>query len=227
MAYDSGGDITGIGDANLVVTGDLTVRSTYGGKYALSGANLFFEGGSVRVDGNTDLSAKAINSGTAGYTGFLAGIYANQGNSSRPFTEMTFGKDASSTFHLHDIHLTSTQQQAEAYGIRTHTASTTGFAPAHQSHIIINSKAIIENIKAVSPDSDFAYAAGVEASESAHVEFKSDLTVRNIAAVNGNDVSGLTSGTSGSDAEAYSLIALRGGQIDVNAARNAAYTVQI
>ena len=67
----------------------------------------------------------------------------------------------------------------------------------------------------------------MEASESAHVEFKSDLTVRNIAAVNGNDVSGLTSGTSGSDAEAYSLIALRGGQIDVNAARNAAYTVQI
>ena len=226
--YASEATIQGLGGSFFHVTGDLTVRQEFplSTGTGVNSSIMSFEGSSAQIDGNADLSGtEALNNGNSyDWMGMLSGIYASQGNTASPRAELTFGITSDNLLHVHDISLNSSNFKAEVYGIH---ASHEGSDDYEGTRIIVNSNAVIEDIHAVSrPVDQFAYAAAAEANESV-IDFRSGLIIRNISAVNGSDTTPLLSGTRGDNAEAYSLVALNGGKIDVNSSGNSAHVVQI
>lgn len=226
--YYSEGTIQGLDGGYLHVTGDLTVKQDYpfSAPTTVNSSLMTFEGSSAQIDGNADLGGSlALNNGnTSDWMGMFTGVYASQGNASAPKSDLIFGTGSDNLLHIHDIRLNSSNFKAETYGIH---ASHEGSDDYLGTQIIVNSRAIIENINAIAQPADqYAYAVGAEANE-AVIDFRSGLVIRNIAAVNDADTTPLDSGTRGPNAEAYSLVAMNGGKIYVNSSGNSANVVQI
>lgn len=227
-------------DKNLTI--DLEDQSTNTNYYTeqgyWAGAEAFrSEGTEVTIGGNVDISInratwKMLDSATNPRFGsLLAGMLAanarDDEDNPQSSHQWNFGQSdpENSVFRIHDLNSGTNTGIAEAYGLWITTRYNT---------TTIHSDAEITDIHAFTHsdgDGFHAYAVGAQV-EGGTLHFDRGLTVRNISAIADSSVSDIelssfSTGTQGSDVEAYALAAFAGGKINVNRLKNPLAVVQI
>ena len=219
-------------DKNLTI--DLEDQSTITNSYTESGhwagSEAFrSEGTEVTVGGNVDISInratwQKLDSSTDTRSGsLLAGMLAanarDDEDNPQSSHQWNFGQSdpENSVFRIHDLNSGTNTGIAEAYGLWITTRYNT---------TTVHSDAEITDIHAFTHsdgDGFHAYAVGAQV-EGGTVNFDRGLIVRNISAIADSSVSDIelsnfSTGTQGSDVEAYALAAFAGGKINVNRPR--------